>query len=116
MQCSQKRRNGLSPAAGSESGAAVYVGRVQSLGALLAFEFNRIALVQGLVAVLLDGGEMYKHIFAGGTLNESVPFSSVEPLHYAIFLQAKSLSSLDSESPASRRNTKSRRSEPATKL
>jgi len=67
---------------------------VESFGALLAFELHRIALVQGLVSIFLDSGKVYEHILPGGTLDESVSFRSIEPLHHAIFLQAKSLSRL----------------------
>src|ERR1700733_1450041 len=120
----RRRRNGLSPAAGSKAGGAIEplvvpmprdhtarslqlrncfkkssathnVGGVESLGALLAFELHRIALVQGLVSVLLDSGEMNEDIFSSRTLDEPVSFGSVEPLHHAIFLQANSFSQPD---------------------
>jgi hypothetical protein len=61
---------------------------------LLAFELHRIALVQGLVSVLLDSRKMNEDIFSRGTLDKSVSFGSVEPFHYAIFLQANTLSRL----------------------
>ena len=55
-----------------KSSATHYVGGVESLGALLAFELYRIALVQGLVAVLLDSGEMNEDILSSRTLDEPV--------------------------------------------
>ena len=76
------------------SGAAYHVRGVESFGSLLAFELDRVALVQSLIAVLLYRGEVYKDILSGGTLNKSISFGSVEPLDHAIFLQANSLSVL----------------------
>jgi hypothetical protein len=81
---------------------------VESLGALLAFELNRITLVQSLVSVLLDSGKMNEDIFSRGTLDKTVSFGSVEPLHHAIFLQANTLSRL-CEFPALLRDTTSSR-------
>src|SRR5579862_9690730 len=40
------------------SGAAYHVRGVESFGALLAFELDRVALVQSLISVLLDGREV----------------------------------------------------------
>jgi hypothetical protein len=59
---------------------------------LLALELHGVALVEGLISILLDSGEMYEDVFPGGPLDKSVSFGPVEPLHHAIFLQAKSLS------------------------
>jgi hypothetical protein len=74
------------------SGATHDVRGVEAFGALLAFKFHRIALVQSLVTVLLYRGEVYEDILTGGTLNKPISFGSVEPLDHAIFLQANSLS------------------------
>ena len=82
------------PSSDSASGATYDVRGVKAFGALLAFKFDRVALVQSLIAVLLYRGEVYKDILTGGTLNKSVSFGSVEPLHNAIFLQANFLSEL----------------------
>ena len=78
-----------------KSGATHDIGGIESLGALLAFELHRIALVQGLISVLLDSGEMNEDILSSRTLDESVSFGPIEPLHHAIFLQANSLSRPD---------------------
>src|SRR5580698_10948382 len=80
------------PSSDPALGATHDVCGVQAFGALLAFKFHRVALVQSLIAVLLYRGEVYKDILTGGTLNKSVSFGSVEPLDHAIFLQANSLS------------------------
>jgi len=74
------------------SGAAHHVGGVESFGPLLAFELNRIALVQCLISILLNSREVYKDILTSGTLDKPVSLGSVEPLDHAIFLQANSLS------------------------
>jgi hypothetical protein len=76
------------------SGAAYHIRGVESFGSLLAFELDRVALVQCLISVLLNRREVYEYIFPGGTLDKPIAFGSVEPLDHAIFLQANSLSVL----------------------
>jgi hypothetical protein len=76
------------------SGAADHVRGVESFGSLLAFELDRVALVQSLISVLLNSREVYEDILTSGTLDEPISFGSVEPLDHAIFLQANSLSVL----------------------
>ena len=76
------------------SGATHHVRGVESFGSLLAFELYRIALVQCLVPVLLDSGEVNEDILTGRALDKPVSFGSVEPLNNAIFLQANFLSDL----------------------
>jgi hypothetical protein len=84
------------PAAASDpiSGAAYYVRGIESFGSLLAFELDRVALVQSLISVLLNRREVYEDVLTGGTLDKSISFGSVEPLDHAIFLQANFLSNL----------------------
>jgi hypothetical protein len=81
-------------ASDSISGAAYHVRGVESLGALLAFELDRVALVQSLISVFLNSREVYKDVLTSGTLDKPISFGSVEPLDHAIFLQANSLSDL----------------------
>lgn len=76
------------------SGAAYHVRGVESFGSLLAFELDRVALVQSLISVLLNCREVYEDILTSGTLDKPISFGSVEPLDHAIFLQANSLSVL----------------------
>ena len=76
------------------SGAAYYIRGVESFGSLLAFELDRVALVQSLISVLLNRREVYEDILTSGTLDKPISFGSVEPLDHAIFLQANSLSDL----------------------
>src|SRR5216683_8351379 len=58
---------------------------LQALGALGHFEFNRLAIVQRLVAISHDGGEVYENIFAALALDESKALARVEPLHCSLF-------------------------------
>ena len=76
------------------SGAAYHVRGVEPFGSLLAFELDRVALVQSLISVLLNSREVYEDILTSGTLDKPISFGSVEPLDHAIFLQANSLSVL----------------------
>jgi hypothetical protein len=76
------------------SGAADHVRGVESFGSLLAFELDRVALVQSLISVLLNSREVYEDVLTSGTLDKPISFGSVEPLDHAIFLQANSLSVL----------------------
>jgi hypothetical protein len=75
-------------------GAAYHVRGVESFRSLLAFELDRVALVQSLVTVFLNSREVYKDVLTTGTLDKPISFGSVEPLDHAIFLQANSLSDL----------------------
>ena len=54
---------------------------LKALRALLYFEFHRLAFIEGLVTVHLNGGEVYENIFSGLTLDEPVALRSIEPLH-----------------------------------
>ena len=76
------------------SGAAYHVRGVEPFGSLLAFELDRVALVQSLISVLLNSREVYEDVLTSGTLDKPISFGSVEPLDHAIFLQENSLSDL----------------------
>ena len=58
---------------------------LQALGALGHFEFNRLAIVQRLVAISQDGGEVHENIFTALALDESKALARVEPLHCSLF-------------------------------
>ena len=77
------------------SGAAYYVRGVESFGSLLAFELDRVALVQSFISVFLNSRKVYEDILTSGALDKPISFGSVEPLDHPIFLQANSLSHLD---------------------
>jgi hypothetical protein len=62
-----------------------HIFRLQALRPLLHFEFHLLPFIQCLIAVRLDGGEMNENIFARLSLNKSIPFGRVEPLHYTLF-------------------------------
>src|SRR5258708_4153090 len=54
--------------------------------ALLYFEFHRLAFIQGLVPIHLNGGEVNENIFSGLALDKPVALRSIEPLHCSLFL------------------------------
>jgi len=58
---------------------------LQALGALGNFEFNRLAVIQRLVAISHDRGEMDENVLAALALDESKALAGVEPLHYSLF-------------------------------
>src|SRR3989442_15125690 len=68
------------------------VRRLQALGAGGHFEFNRLAFVQRLVPLRLDGGKVDENVLAGLALDESESLTGVEPLHCSLFFQCFSFS------------------------
>ena len=58
---------------------------LQTLGALGHFEFNRLAIIQRLVAISHNGGEVNEYIFTALALDESKALARVEPLHCSLF-------------------------------
>jgi hypothetical protein len=64
---------------------------LQALGAAGYFEFHRLAVIQGLVALRLNGREVNENIFAGLALDESVTLAGIEPLNSSLFSQLNSL-------------------------
>ncbi len=57
------------------------VGGLLALGALSHLELDRLAFLQRLVAICLDGGEMNKHILAIRLGDKPIALVVVEPLH-----------------------------------
>jgi len=78
----------------SALGSPNHIRSIQALRTLLAFELNCFTLVQRLVSGVLDGGEMYEHIFSGRTLDEPIAFCAVKPLHNPVFLHIHSFGEL----------------------
>jgi hypothetical protein len=58
---------------------------LEAFGALADLKLDKLAFVQRLVAVHLDGGEVNENILARLALNEPVPLGSVEPLDDTLF-------------------------------
>ena len=58
---------------------------LQALRAARDFEFNRLAFVQRLVSLRLNGGEMDENVLTRLALDESKSLTSVEPLHCSFF-------------------------------
>jgi len=57
------------------------VGRLEAFGAFEQVKLHGFTLVQGAVAVLLDGGEVHENIFPRGALDKYISLRPVEPLH-----------------------------------
>ena len=58
---------------------------LQALGTLGDFEFNRLAIIQRLVAISHDRGEMDENVLAALALDESKALAGIEPLHCSLF-------------------------------
>ena len=63
----------------------LYVRGLQALGALGDFEFNRLAIIQRLVAISHDRGEMDENVLSTLALDESKALAGIEPLHCSLF-------------------------------
>jgi hypothetical protein len=61
------------------------VGSLQTLGAADNLEFNGLPLVEGAVAVRLDGGEMDENVLAALALDKSKALAGIKPLHCSLF-------------------------------
>jgi hypothetical protein len=61
------------------------VRRLQALGAADDFEFNRLAIVQRLIAISHNRGEMDKYVLTALALDESKALAGVKPLHCSLF-------------------------------
>ena len=60
---------------------------LQALGSLGHFEFNRLRLVQRLISLRLNRGEMDENVLAGLTLDESKALAGIKPLYCSLFSQ-----------------------------
>jgi hypothetical protein len=61
---------------------------VRGLQALRSFgdlEFNRLAVIQRLIAISHNRGEMHEHIFSTLALDETEALAGVKPLHCSLF-------------------------------
>ncbi len=63
----------------------LYVRGLQALGALGNFEFNRLAIVQRLIAISHDRGEMDENVLTALALDEAEALTGIEPLHCTLF-------------------------------
>jgi hypothetical protein len=61
------------------------VGGLQALGSLGNLEFNRLAVIQRLIAISHNRGEMHEHIFSTLALDETEALAGVKPLHCSLF-------------------------------
>jgi hypothetical protein len=97
----EHRRAGISPASRTKKKAArrsappLVILRsglegldVRGLQALRSFgdlEFNRLAVIQRLIAISHNRGEMYENIFSTLALDETEALAGVKPLHCSLF-------------------------------
>ncbi len=58
---------------------------LQALGALGDFEFNRLAIIQRLIAISHDRGEMDEYVLTALALDEPKALAGIEPLHCSLF-------------------------------
>src|SRR6202165_3101092 len=65
---------------------------LQAFGAGGHFELNRLAFVQRLISLRLDGGEMDEDVLAGLALDESESLAGIEPLYCSLFFHGISFS------------------------
>jgi hypothetical protein len=61
------------------------VGGLQALWSLGNLEFNRLAVIQRLIAISHNRGEMNEHIFSTLALDETEALAGVKPLHCSLF-------------------------------
>jgi hypothetical protein len=61
------------------------VRRLQAFGAADDFEFNRLAIVQRLIAISHNRGEMDEYVLTALALDESKALAGVKPLHCSLF-------------------------------
>jgi hypothetical protein len=61
------------------------VGSLQALGAADNLEFNGLSLVEGAIAVRLNGGEMDENVLAALALDETEALAGVKPLYCTLF-------------------------------
>jgi hypothetical protein len=60
---------------------------LRSLRTLGHFEFNRLSVIQRLVPLRLNRGEMDENVLAGLPLDESKSLAGIEPLYCSLFFQ-----------------------------
>src|SRR5947209_2250813 len=94
--CCEVLRTIKDPPAGFREGfqlvrwlGANYVCRLKALRALEQVKLHGFTLIQGAIAVLLDGGEVYEHVLTCRALDESISFRPVEPLHSSFLSHGK---------------------------
>jgi len=58
---------------------------LKALGALADLKLHKLAFVQRLVSIHLDGGEVNEDIFTRLALDEPIALCCVEPFHHTLF-------------------------------
>lgn|SRR6476661_9664171 len=60
------------------------VRRLEAFGAFQQIELYGFTFIQRAISVLLDCGEMDKHVLASGALDKSITLCSVKPLYSSL--------------------------------
>jgi hypothetical protein len=60
------------------------VRRLEALGAFQQIELYGFTFIQRAISVLLNCGEMDKHVLASGALDKSITLCSVKPLYSSL--------------------------------
>ena len=60
------------------------VRRLEAFGAFQQIELYGFTFIQGAISVLLNCGEMDKHVLASGALDKSITLCSVKPLYSSL--------------------------------
>jgi hypothetical protein len=77
--------------------AAADVLCLETLRSLDAFELYRLAFVQAAVAIFLNDGVVHKDVFSSATLDKTVTFRTVKPLHSSLFFHKYSFFRLSTQ-------------------
>jgi hypothetical protein len=61
------------------------VGGLEALGSLGDFKFNRLAIIERLIAISHNRGEMDENVLTALALDEPEALAGIEPLHCSLF-------------------------------
>jgi hypothetical protein len=61
------------------------VGGLEALGSLGDFKFNRLAIIERLIAISHNCGEMDENVLTALALDEPEALAGIEPLHCSLF-------------------------------
>ena len=64
---------------------ANHIPGLKSLGAFHQVELHGLAFIEGAIAIFLNGGKMNEDVFSRRSLDKTVSFRTIEPLHSTFF-------------------------------
>jgi hypothetical protein len=68
------------------------VGGLEALGSLGDFKFNRLAIIERLIAISHNRGEMDENVLTALALDEPEALAGIEPLYCSLFFHGVSFS------------------------